>query len=114
MKYLSEITGLSYDTEKECLDAEKESKSLAEKKKKEQEDLRAQRKEDALKIDEARKKAEESYNQYVKDESEKRKLINEFVKKYGSYNTTYRSTIPIRVTSPYDMFSDIFNSFFDF
>ena len=76
MKYMSEITKEFYNSEKECLEAEKifqekQEKAIIEKKKKDAErSARA-------------KEVEDAYIAY-------KKLLNQFIKDYGSYHQTIK------------------------
>lgn len=99
MKYVSEITKKAYDTEKECLEAEKifqekQEKALIEKKKKD-----AERSERAKEVEEAYKEAVEANKAY-------REKLNKFVRDYGSFHMTYNGTS--------NLIDDVFNSVFRF
>lgn len=93
--YQSELTGKTYNSEKECLAAEAEYKKAkqAELKAKEQKANDAKEVEEAYKeyiklLDEMQKKVDNAYNKYVVKR-------NEFVKKYGSYHMTIRDELPV-------------------
>lgn len=99
MKYVSEITKKAYDTEKECLEAEKifqekQEKALVEKKKKD-----AERTSRAKEVEDAYKTAVEANKAY-------REKLNAFVKDYGSFHMTYSGTS--------NLIDDVFNSVFKF
>lgn len=114
-KYFSEETGKYYDSEKECLEAEKNQKNLIEKKNK---DLSLQKRDLAKKIEEADNKVSQANSEYrvKKDEAskildearekaqkilteasdkikiaeqEKINAIKEFNDKFGAYSVTY-------------------------
>ena len=100
MKFYSENLKKFFDTEKECLAAEEESKRKAEVEAKKKEELANARKERAKAIDEAREvmiKAEKDYN----------KLVREFIKDYGSYHFSYSSN-----DVDDDELNDLFDSLF--
>ena len=99
MKYVSEITQKAYDTEIECLEAEKayqetQAKAIAEKEK-----LAAKRTKKA-------KKVEEAYKQVVEANRAYKKELDEFIEKYGSFHMTYTSTP--------EVIDGMFNSIFKF
>lgn len=82
--YESELTGKTYESKEECLEAEKQHKLQI--KGKEERGKRAKEVKDAyehyLKVcEEGRKKSTDAYNAYVN-------LKNEFVKDYGSFHMT--------------------------
>ena len=96
MKYYSELVKKNFDSEQECLDAEKKyeeehAKELA---------LKEERAQAAKKVEEAFKDASETY----KLAQEK---LNEFVKKYGAFHKTWTSETPTS-KSLFDLF---FNEF---
>ena len=111
IKYYSERTGKFYDTVEACEDAElkaKEQENLArikkereEREKKElQEQRAAKRKEDATKVETARKAMVEAQKKY-RDE------LAAFCKEYGSYHYTSSSVDDIPT-----LFSDFWKIFF--
>lgn len=93
MRYYSDVCHKLFDSQKELEKAEKNimNRNDEEAKKK------AERKTDADKVQAA-------YDKVVEDCKEYNKLVNEFVKKYGSYHKTIDT--PIK-------FGDIFDSFWD-
>ena len=97
MKYYSEITEKVYDTPEELETAEKEVLD----EQKAQEEKLAKRAERAKEVEEAYALAAD-----VKEQADK--LLNEFLKDYGSFHTTVRN--PIK--KPISVF-DIFNSALD-
>ena len=96
MKYFSEKTKKTYDTEEACLAAEKELDEAAAKK----EELLAKRKERAAEIEEAYKAVLEASKIY-------RAKLNEFVKDYGSFHMTLRTG----EGNPFDLFDRFFDKF---
>lgn len=93
MRYYSDVCHKLFDSQEELQKAEKAltQKNDEETKKK------AERKADADKVQVA-------YDKVVEDCKEYNKLVNEFVKKYGSYHKTINT--PIK-------FGDVFDSFWD-
>lgn len=97
MKYFSEITEKVYDTPEELEAAEKEVLD----EQKAQEEKLAKRAERAKEVEEAYALAAD-----VKEQADK--LLNEFLKDYGSFHTTVKKPVK-RI----NIFDDWFNSFFD-
>lgn len=93
MRYYSDVCHKLFDSQEELQKAEK---ALAQKNDEEAK-KKAERKADADKVQTA-------YDKVVEDCKEYNKLVNEFVKKYGSYHKTIDT--PIK-------FGDIFDSFWD-
>ena len=91
MKYYSELTRRNYDTEQECIDAEKEIN-----------DLKLVRKERAEEITDAIKEAEEALKVYHEKCDVVSELRNKFIKDYGSFNMSYRTAVP--TNRPKDIF----------
>ena len=89
--WYSEDLNKTFETEDECVAAEKEheEKLAAEKAKK------AERKERAEEVEEAFKAADEAYK-------EARKKLNEFIKDYGAWHQSYKGTLPAK--SIFDVF----------
>lgn len=113
--FKSEITGKVYDSEKECLEAEKAHNELIVKENKEKEDRKQLAEEikkayaDYVTLREDHKKLEtESYNKYLK-------LRNKFVDTYGSYHLTLTQKDDLKPTIKVgtDAFRDLINSYFD-
>lgn len=99
MKYVSEITGKVYNTEDECLKAEKdfaEAKAKAEAEEKAKTAARSKR----------AKEVEAAYNAAVEASKAYKELLVKFVEDYGSFHMTYDSTD--------NLFDDVFNSVFKF
>lgn len=83
MKFYSEVTKKFYDSEKECVKAEKLHEDKLAKEKLEKEQLAAERKAAAEKV-------EVAYDAYVSAKEAYVKEINSFCEKYGSYHTTIK------------------------
>ena len=100
MKFYSEKTNKCYDTEEECLSAEKnyEEKLVVEKAKKEE--LAATRKTRAVEIENAYKTILEARRHY-------NELLDKFVKDYGSYHMTIRT----EDDNPFSLFDKYFKFF---
>lgn len=98
--YQSEVLGKVFETEDECLEAEKEhEKKLAlEKAKKEERKVRAEE------VEKAFKDADEAYKLA-------REKLNEFVKDYGHYHKTYSGTLPAKSLFDYFFGDNFFNLF---
>lgn len=113
--FKSEITGKVYDSEQECLDAEKEHQALIAKKDKEKEDRKLaadeikKAYEEYVKLcSDDRKKEQDVYNHYVT-------LRDEFIDKYGSYHLTVtqkNDSKPV-VRFGFDELDNLVKSFFD-
>ena len=99
MKYVSEITGKTYDSEKDCLEAEKIFKEEEKKKKEAEEKKAAERSERAKEVEKAYEKVVEANKAY-------RDVLNRFIKDYGSFHMTYSDTN--------NLIDDVFDSVFRF
>ena len=99
MKYVSEITGKTYDSEKDCLEAEKIFKEEEKKKKAAEEKKAAERSERAKEVEKAYEKVVEANKAY-------RDVLNRFIKDYGSFHMTYSDTN--------NLIDDVFDSVFRF
>ena len=113
--FKSEITGKVYESEQECLDAEKEHNELVLKQNKEKEERKSSADEikkayeDHLSLCQQTKESErESYNKDIK-------LRNKFVDKYGSYHFTITQKNDLKpfVDIGFDELDKLVNSFFD-
>ena len=111
--FKSEITGKVYDSEQECLDAEKAHNELVVKQNEEKEN----RKKAADEIKAAyesyldvrknnRKVEAEAYNKYLN-------LRNEFVDKYGSYHLTVAQKDDLKPVVKFEELDKLVSSFFD-
>lgn len=99
MKYVSEITGKAYNSEKECLEAEKVFVETEKKKKAAEEKKAAERTKRA-------KEVEEAYQTAVNANKAYRDVLNKFIDDYGSFHMTYSDTN--------NLIDDVFNSVFRF
>lgn len=116
--YRSDITGVDYGSEEELrkaeadfLRAKKEAEQKVEKERKEREKKNEQRAKKAKEVEAALEEFKNFQQECSKQISEKwdeyLKKRNEFIKEYGEYHYTYRTTTkPLGVT-------DIFNLFFN-
>ena len=93
MRFYSDVCHKIFESQEEL---EKAEKALVQKNDEEAK-KKAERKADADKVQAA-------YDKVIEDCKEYNKLVNEFVKKYGSYHKTINT--PIK-------FSDVFDSFWD-
>lgn len=93
MRFYSDVCHKLFESQEEL---EKAEKALVQKNDEEAK-KKAERKADADKVQVA-------YDKVIEDCKEYNKLVNEFVKKYGSYHKTINT--PIK-------FSDVFDSFWD-
>lgn len=84
MKYYSEILKKAFDTEADCLKAEKEYNAKLSAKKAAEEKLAKERKDRAKEVEEALKKAQDAKEEYIK-------LLDNFCKDYGSFHFSYSS-----------------------
>lgn len=96
MKYVSEITGKTYNTEKECLEAEFKIKEEQNKEKIRKERLAEQRKDRAAEVDAARKAMIEAQSKY-------KAVLENFIKDYKSYH--YTSTDINDIPTLFDWFN---------
>lgn len=100
MKYFSEKINKAYDTEEECLTAEKEYDERVAAEKAKKEELVATRKARATEVEEAYKDALEARKIY-------QEKLNAFVKDYGSFHMTLRTG----EGNPFDLFDRLFDRF---
>ncbi|MBP3707121.1 MAG: hypothetical protein J6J36_00730 [Clostridia bacterium] len=116
--YKSDITGLVYETEEECLAAEEKFKAEQKEKekrlariKKEREQRESERSRRAKEIETALEEFKEFQKTCSKELQDKwniyLELRNKFIKDYGEYHTTYRIS-----TNPLTIFSELINHFF--
>ena len=85
MKYYSELTKQVYDTEEQLTEAEHKLALATEEKDKKL----AQKKEDAKKVTDAFKNAQDIYNNYRTAFKHYLDLRREFIEKYGYWHATY-------------------------
>ena len=113
--FKSDVTGKVYDSEKECLEAEKAHNELIVKENKEKEERKLAA--DAIKsayedylnlCTDDRKKEKEAYNKYLE-------LRNGFVDKYGSYHLTVtkKNDLEPVVDFGFDSLNNLVQAFFD-
>lgn len=113
--FKSDVTGKVYDSEEECLKAEKEHNELVVKQNKEKEERKASAEEikkayedylDLCKKNQADER--EAYNKYLD-------LRNHFVDKYGSYHLTVTQKDDLKpvVDFGFNELDKLVNSFFD-
>ena len=88
MKYYSEITNKTYNTEKECIEAEQAIVKAREEKKAKKEKLPKERAESA-------KIGGEKRTARVRALEDYREEVQKFVKDYGSYHMSYSSKSPL-------------------
>ena len=100
MKYFSEKTNKTYDTEEACLDAEKEFDDVAARERMKKEKLAEERKARASEVEGAYKAVLEAQKIY-------REKLNAFVKDYGSFHMTLRTG----EGNPFDLFERFFDRF---
>lgn len=100
MKFYSEKTNKYYDTEKECLGAEKEYEEKLAVEKAKKEELVATRKARATEIEDAYKAILEARKHY-------NELMDKFVQDYGSFHMTIRTGD----SNPFDRLFDRSNKF---
>ena len=81
MKYYSENLKKVFDTEADCVKAEREYQEKVEKEKAEEEALASARKERA-------KEVEKAYSDMIAAQKHYTKLLNQFVKDYNSWHMT--------------------------
>lgn len=113
--FKSEITGKVYESEKECLEAEKAHNELVAKQSKEKEERKSKADEiktayeDYLNLcTENKKKEQEAYKKF-------NDLKNEFIDKYGSYHLTVSQKNDLKpvVNFDFDGLNKLVSSFFD-
>lgn len=96
MKYYSDVTKQFYESEKECLEAEKARKK--EQKEKEAKELQLSQERKA-----AAERVKEKHEAMIAAQKEYRQELSDFCKEYGYYHMTLKG----------DTISDWFNSFWD-
>ena len=113
--FKSDVTGKVYETEQECLDAEKAHNELVLKQNKKKEERKEAA--DTIKVayenylnlrTENKKKEQEAYKKYLA-------LRNNFIDKYGSYHLTVSQKNDLKpvVDFGFDDLNKLVNSFFD-
>ena len=99
MYYVSEYTNEKYDNANDCLAAEREYQAKQEKEEYEKKRKAAERKAAAEKVEAARKAMDEAQSNYKKE-------MEAFCKKYGTYHYSSKNVNDIPT-----LFNDIFNIF---
>lgn len=99
MKYYSDVTKKFYDNANDCLTAERELIAKQEKEEYEKKRQAAERKAAADKVEAARKAMNEAQSNYKKE-------MEAFCKKYGTYHYSSKNVNDIPT-----LFNDIFNIF---
>lgn len=84
MKYYSDVLKKFYNSEADCLEAEKSHKAKLEEEEKHQKELNEKRKTRAKEVEDAYKTMQEAQKRYAE-------LRTQFVKDFGSYHMTYTS-----------------------
>ena len=100
MKYYSEVLRKTYDSEDECIKAEKDYNDKVAAEKVKQEKLTTERKARA-------KEVEDAYTAIVEAQKHYKELRNAFIKDYGSWHMTFSTKDDL-----VDDFDDFWNSFF--
>ena len=100
MKYFSEKTNKTYDTEKACLEAENAFDEAAAKERMKKEKLAEERKARANEVEETYKAAVEATKLY-------REKLNAFLKDFGSFHMTFHTG----EGNPFDLFERFFDRF---
>lgn len=100
MKFYSDKTRKFYDTEKECLKAEKELDDKLALEKAKKEELSNARKVRAEEVEKAYKSVLEAQKHY-------REVLNAFLKDYGSFHMTLHTGD----SNPFDLFESFFDRF---
>ena len=105
MKYYSDLTKDFYNSEKECIVAEKKyhEKELVRKQAEEQKKIAEKKKQEERSND--AKIVETKYQEMIQAQKAYRKAIEDFVKKHGSYHFS---------TTSFDNIPHLFTSFFEF
>ena len=88
MKYFSEKLNKVFESEQECVDAENKFELAKQEKEEKEKRLTQERKERAHEI-------EEQYKKIMDDRKEYRKLVDDFIRDYGSFHCTFKSNEPV-------------------
>jgi hypothetical protein len=95
MKYYSEVLRKKFDSEKDCLKAEKEYQDQLDEAERKEKELKAARKTRAKEVEDALSRARDARDEY-------NRLLTEFCKDYGVFHTT-TALVPNR-HSLFDLF----------
>lgn len=88
MKYFSEKLNKVFESEKECVEAENKFELAKQEKEEKEKRLTQERKERAREI-------EEQYKKIMDDRKEYRRLVDDFIRDYGSFHCTFKSSEPV-------------------
>lgn len=88
MKYFSEKLNKVFESEKECVEAENKFELAKQEKEEKEKRLTQERKERAHEI-------EEQYKKIMDDRKEYRKMVDDFIRDYGSFHCTFKSNEPV-------------------
>ena len=88
MKYFSEKLNKVFESEKECEEAENKFELAKQEKEEKEKRLTQERKERAHEI-------EEQYKKIMDDRKEYRRLVDDFIRDYGSFHCTFKSSEPV-------------------
>ena len=88
MKYFSEKLNKVFESEKECVEAENKFELAKQEKEEKEKRLTQERKERAHEI-------EEQYKKIMDDRKEYRKMVDDFIRDYGSFHCTFKSSEPV-------------------
>lgn len=88
MKYFSEKLNKVFESEEECVEAENKFELAKQEKEEKEKRLTQERKERAHEI-------EEQYKKIMDDRKEYRKMVDDFIRDYGSFHCTFKSNEPV-------------------
>lgn len=88
MKYFSEKLNKVFESEQECVEAENKFELAKQEKEEKEKQLTQERKERAHEI-------EEQYKKIMDDRKEYRRLVDDFIRDYGSFHCTFKSSEPV-------------------
>ena len=88
MKYFSEKLNKVFESEKECVEAENKFELAKQEKEEKEKRLTQERKERAHEI-------EAQYKKIMDDRKEYRKMVDDFIRDYGSFHCTFKSNEPV-------------------
>lgn len=111
MLYYSKLTKKFYDSEKDCLDAEKK---LQAQRAYQKSDLNPEKEELSRKIDEADKKLKESYNHYLSEKNRAVTVLNDAYDEYAKILNDAKQEIKNAQLNKYDAlkkFNDKFGKY---
>lgn len=102
MKYYSEELSKTFDTEEECLAAEKEYFEKLEAAKQEKLKLKEEKSARA-------KEVQDAYTEWMEAEKKYKSLRNDFIKDYGYFHATYSSSEDLNDFDIKKMVDELFN-----